>query len=35
MDFNRGQYGDEMLMTYVPNDRLAQRLVVTATLAER
>lgn len=36
MDFNRGEYGDEMLMTYVPDTPLAAvRYVVTATLASR
>jgi hypothetical protein len=35
MDFNRGQYGDEMLMTYVPDNPLAARYVITATLAAR
>jgi hypothetical protein len=35
MDFNRGENGDEMLMSYVPDQRLAIRYVVTATLAQR
>ena len=35
MDFNRGENRDEMLMTYVPDQRLAVRYVVTATLAQR
>jgi hypothetical protein len=35
MDFNRGENGDEMLMTYVPDQRVAIRYVVTATLAQR
>lgn len=35
MDFNRGKDGDEMLMTYVPNPSLAERIVITATLAQR
>lgn len=38
MDFNRGAYGDEMLMTYVPNvpnPRLAVRYEIRATMAQR
>lgn len=35
MDFNRGENGDEMVMTYVPDQRLALRYAVTATLAQR
>ncbi|MGB9110597.1 MAG: hypothetical protein WCC39_18065 [Telluria sp.] len=35
MDFNRGKYGDEMLMTYVPDQRVAITYVVTARLAQR
>jgi hypothetical protein len=35
MDFNRGDFGDEMLMSYVPDQRMAIRYVVTATLAQR
>jgi hypothetical protein len=35
MDFNRGDYGDEMLMTYVPNPRLAVRYEIRATMAQR
>lgn len=35
MDFNRGENRDEMLMTYVPDQRLAIRYVITATLAQR
>jgi hypothetical protein len=35
MDFNRGVDGDEMLMTYVPDQRVAIRYVVGATLAQR
>lgn len=35
MDFNRGENGDDMLMSYVPSDRLAQVIVVRATLAQR
>jgi len=35
MEFNRGTQGDEMLMSYVPNERAAQRVVVTSTLAQR
>lgn len=35
MDFNQGDNGDEMTMSYVPDQRLAIRYVVTATLAQR
>jgi len=35
MQFNRGSQGDEMLMSYVPESRTAQRVVVTSTLAQR
>lgn len=35
MDFNRGDTGDDMLMSYVPDPRLAQVIVVRATLAQR
>lgn len=35
MDFNRGENGDEMLMSYVPDRRVAVTYVVTATLAQR
>ena len=35
MDFNRGRNGDEMLMSYVPDRRVAVTYVVTATLAQR
>jgi hypothetical protein len=35
MEFNRGTQGDEMLMSYVPDTRTAQRVVVTSTLAQR
>lgn len=35
MDFNRGERGDDMVMSYVPDTRTAQVVVVTATLAQR
>lgn len=35
MEFNRGVDQDEVLMSYVLDDRLAQSIVVTATLAQR
>ncbi|MCC2956475.1 hypothetical protein LK542_12710 [Massilia sp. IC2-477] len=35
MDFNRGESGDDMLMRYVPNSRVAQVIEVRATLAQR
>jgi hypothetical protein len=34
MEFNRGPLGEDMLMSYVPDSRTAQR-VVTTTLAQR
>jgi len=35
MEFNRGDTGDDMLMSYVPDPRVAQIIVVRATLAQR
>ena len=35
MEFNRGPLGEDMLMSYVPQSRTAQRVVVTSTLAQR
>jgi len=35
MEFNRGEGGEDMLMSYVPDPRLAQVVVVTATVAQR
>jgi hypothetical protein len=35
MDFNRGEDGDGMQMFYVPDQRLAVRYVIGATLAQR
>jgi hypothetical protein len=35
MEFHRGEGGDQMLMSYVPNPRVAQVIVVRATLAQR
>jgi hypothetical protein len=35
MEFNRGTQGDGMLMSYVPDARTAQVVVLTATLAQR
>ena len=35
MEFNRGENGDEMLMTYVPDARMAQVIVLRARLAQR
>lgn len=35
MAFNLGEDGDGMLMSYVPDRRLAVRQVITATLAQR
>jgi hypothetical protein len=35
MEFNRGATGDDMIMSYVPDSRVAQVIVVKATLAGR
>jgi hypothetical protein len=35
MEFNRGADRDEMSMSYVPEGRLAEMIVVTATMASR
>ena len=35
MEFNRGQAGDEMLMSYRPDPRLAQVVVISSRLAQR
>lgn len=35
MDFNRGAHGEDMRMTYVPDLRLGQRVVVDSALAQR
>lgn len=35
MVFNRGDYSEDMVMSYVPDPRLAQVIVVRATLAQR
>jgi hypothetical protein len=35
MQFNQGTRGDDVLMSYVPDTRTAQVVVVTATLAQR
>lgn len=35
MEFNRGEYADEMLMSYVPNPAVAEVITVKATLAQR
>ncbi len=35
MEFNRGEQGDDMLMRYRPDPRLAQVIEVKATLAQR
>lgn len=35
MEFNRGEAGDEMMMSYVPDENLAEVVVVTATMASR
>lgn len=35
MEFNRGDNGDDMEMSYVPDSRVVQVIVVKATLAQR
>lgn len=35
MEFNRGDNGEDMVMSYVPDSRVAQIIVVKATLAQR
>jgi nitrogen fixation protein len=35
MEFNRGADGDEMMMSYVPDPRLAEVVVVTSAMASR
>ena len=35
MQFNRGEYGDEMEMSYRPDRRLAERIVISSRVAQR
>ena len=35
MEFNRGTWGDDMLMSYVPDPRLAQVIVISSEMAQR
>jgi hypothetical protein len=35
MDFNRGIFGDEMTMSYVPSSRVAEVIVISSTVAAR
>ncbi len=35
MDFNRGSTGDDMEMSYIPEGRVAQRVVLSSRLAQR
>jgi hypothetical protein len=35
MEFNKGDFGDEMTMSYVPSSRLAERIVIRSTVAAR
>lgn len=35
MDFNRGPDREDMAMSYIPDPRLAERIVVTASMASR
>lgn len=35
MEFNRGAFGDEMMMSYVPDPRLAEVVIISSTIAQR
>jgi len=35
MEFNRGSTGEDMVMSYMPDPRLAQRVVISSSLAQR
>lgn len=35
MEFNRGAEGQDMLMSYVPDQRLGQAVVISSTIAQR
>ncbi|MFC5512048.1 hypothetical protein ACFPOU_13050 [Massilia jejuensis] len=35
MEFNRGEWGEDMLMSYVPDPRLAQAIVLESRTAQR
>jgi hypothetical protein len=35
MEFKRGSAGEEMVMSYMPDPRLAQRVVISSSLAQR
>ena len=35
MEFNRGPWGEDMLMSYVPDPRLAQVIVISSKMAQR
>lgn len=35
MEFNRGDFGEDMIMTYAPDPRLADMVVVSSTVAQR
>ena len=35
MEFNRGDVGDDMIMTYVPDPRLADMVVISSSIAQR
>jgi hypothetical protein len=35
MEFNRGSAGEDMVMSYMPDPRLAQRVVISSSLARR
>ena len=35
MEFNRGELGEDMQMSYVPDPRLAQVVVISSAVAQR
>lgn len=35
MEFNRGDYGEDMIMTYAPDPRLADMVVISSSVAQR
>jgi len=35
MEFNRGEFGDDMLMTYAPDPRFADMVVISSAVAQR
>ncbi len=35
MEFNRGDMGDEMVMSYAPDPRFAEMVVISSSVAQR